>query len=429
MSIFDVAGSIAGGFVDGVKSAFGFQHVTPHKASSAASDSSTSVSKKHPTTFDRTPTTSDTRPNTALPTGDTTTPPPGNEDYRDPSSVWNDLPTGDTNTPPPEHGSTTPDPSATGSGATDQASTPNAAARRYSVRVFDSTAQTGDGRAGYVGNQDSLASSGAQDARAAAANAQRGLQYYDSTFGRNGIDNAGSGVDIVLNDHSRNQQGQEIFHGNGGYYTTRDATGNLTEAVRWGDGTRYNHARGGAVEQYSMLYADDLTIHELTHGIIKRETGSIGGTADEAGSVNEGLADVMAASATRDWRMGEGMYSDASDYKYMRNIANPDDPQAVHQLWTSMQQYNDARSSNKVEEHYASGIVSNAAYRIQSRLGGESGWKAVEQVFYHTIQDHRLGTLSFADTAAGLRASASSIFGAQSNEAQVVDEELRRAGL
>lgn len=298
------------------------------------------------------------------------------------------------------------------------------------IRIFDASAATPDGRAGFIGTAATLRrSSASSDAIAAARHVAEGMQYYQRTFGRSGIDEHGGVIDIVLNDHSTDASGRELFQGNGGYYTTRDSTGNLTEAVRWGSGIAYTHRNGGHVDQRQMLYADDLTIHELTHGIIKHETGAIGGTADEAGAVNEAFADVMGATATRDWRMGEGMYTNQSSYRYMRNIAQPDDPAAVHTLWTTLHQYRDAEAAGHAEEHYASGVISHAAAVMQQHLGGERGWRAVEQTFYRTIDAHRMGDMSFGAAAAGLRTSVAELYGASSQEASALETALRQAEL
>ena len=304
------------------------------------------------------------------------------------------------------------------------------AALAGSIRIFDASAATSDGRAGFVGTAATLSgAAGSSDAATAAAYVSRGLNYFQQTFGRNGIDAHGGTIDVVLNDHSTDASGRELFRGNGGYYTTRDSAGNLSEAVRWGTGITYNHRNGGVVDQRSMLYADDLTVHELTHGLIKRETGEIGGTADEAGSVNEAFADVMGAAATRDWRMGEGMYTSDSSYRYMRNIAQPNDPLAVHGLWTTIGAYNDAAAQGRAEEHYGSGVISHAAAVMQQTLGGERGWQAVEQTFYRTIDSHRMGDMSFAAAAAGLRTSVAELYGSSSQEASALDTALRQAGI
>jgi Zn-dependent metalloprotease len=203
----------------------------------------------------------------------------------------------------------------------------------------------------------------------------------------------------------------------------------MQEAIHFGVGKSYSAARG-LVDQAAMGNADDLAIHELTHGIIRKETGHLGGEADEAGATNEGIADVMAAAATRDWRIGEGMYSSRSDYRAMRDIANPDDASSVHELWTSMSRVEEERAAGReVEEHMASGVISTAAQRVQARFGGEAGWGVVENVFYDTIDNARLGDMSFQSVASALRTSAASVYGEGSSVDQVFDEELRRAGL
>ncbi|MCW2922800.1 MAG: Neutral protease precursor [Thermoleophilia bacterium] len=290
------------------------------------------------------------------------------------------------------------------------------------AKVYDAGANT------FLGTSRTLATDGA--AGVAAANVQRGLDYYARTFGRNGLDGAGSGVDVLVNDRSKDAKGAEQFQGNGGYYATVNPNGTTTEAIHFGTGKRYAAARG-TVDQYEMQYAEDLTIHELTHGVIRKETGQLGGEADAAGATNEGIADVMAAAATRDWSLGESMYADDSTYRRMRNIADPNDPTAVHGLWTSMDQVRAKQAGGEeIEEHWASGVISTAAYRVQQRLGGgEAGWKAVEQTFYDTIHSHRLGDMSFEAVASGLRTSAAAVYGQGSAQAQAFDTELRAAGL
>ena len=298
-----------------------------------------------------------------------------------------------------------------------------------STRAASSRATVVDASSGQqLGTIDNLGQSGS-DAAAAARNVQTGLDYYSKTFGRDGVDGAGAGVTVLINDRSTDSHGEERFAGNGGYYATPQHDGSVTEAIHFGTGKTYE-ARRGLVDQASMLHADDLAIHELTHGVIRKETGHLGGEADEAGATNEAVADVMAAAATRDWRMGEGMYTADSDYRMMRNIAQPNDPTAVHGLWTDMSEVRRRqRAGEEVEEHWASGVISTAAYRMQTRLGGEDGWQAVERVFYDTIDSNRMGDMSFDAVAAGLRASAAAVYGDGSAVAQVVDEELRRGGL
>jgi hypothetical protein len=289
------------------------------------------------------------------------------------------------------------------------------------ARIIDAGSNT------ELGSVDTLDGTGA--AGAAAANVQKGIDYFATTFGRDGVDGAGSGVDVLINDRSTDSTGKERFTGNGGYFAMPDGAGGVREAIHFGTGTSYQAARG-LVEQHEMLHADDLSIHELVHGVIRKETGHLGGEADEAGSTNEGIADVLAAAATRDWSIGEGMYTERSDYRRMRNIAQPDDPTAIHGLYTSMTEVAELRArGEEVEEHWGSGIVSTAAYRVQQRIGGEEGWQAVEQVYYESIDNNRLGDMSFATVAGALRTSAASVYGDGSSVAQAFDEELRRAGL
>jgi len=293
--------------------------------------------------------------------------------------------------------------------------------------VFDGDDRDAAGAARLAGTSRELV--GNSDASVAARNVQAGLDYYARTFGRDGIDDAGAGVDVVINDHSTNDAGAEMFQGNGGYYATPTADGGTYEAIRYGGGNRYQAARG-MVDQLPMLNADDLAVHELTHGLIRKETGYLGGHANESGATNEAIADVMAASATRDWRIGESMYTPGSAYTAMRDIAHPNDTTVVHGLWTTMDAVRQRQArGEEAEEHWASGVLSTAAYRVQQRLGGEAGWSAVERVFYDTIDNGRLGDMSFAAVAGGLRAAATTLYGTSSVQYQVLDEELKRGQL
>jgi hypothetical protein len=418
MSFFD-------GYINGFKMLFGIdskpkteskpkpapEHEAPRRGDDMAADT--------PTRFDRTPATDNAseaaggyRTLGTLPphtTASRSSTPPGGTGGRSLSSIG--IETGS--------GSGSGDTTSTSASTSTTANTTATTTAR--ARVSDATTHQ------VLGTVDNLAGSDA--ASTAAANVQRGLDFYAQTFGRNGLDGAGAGVEVLINDRSKDENGEERFAGNGGYYATPQSDGTTSEAIHFGTGKEYD-AAGGHVKQYEMLYADDLAIHELTHGVIRKETGALGGDADEAGATNEGIADVMAASATRDWKMGEGMYAADSDYRMMRNIANPNDPTAIHGLWTHMDQVRRKEQSGaELEEHWASGVISTAAYRMQQRIGGEAGWNVVEHVFYDSIDNNRLGDQSFAAVAAGLRTSANSLYGQGSTEAQTVDQELRRAGL
>lgn len=296
------------------------------------------------------------------------------------------------------------------------------------VRVFDASRPQADAAAGLIGDTKSLANS-TDDAGIAARNVQIGLDYFARTFGRSGLDGRGKGVDVVINDRSLDEDGEEMFRGNGGFFRVKTADGSDSAALRFGVGAAFTTTDGRRANQRPMFAADDLTIHELTHGLIEQETGTLGGSSDELGAVNEALADVIAAAATRDWRIGEALYHRDSKVKLMRNIVDADDATALHPLYKSIAQVQAAKASGQLEEHAASGVLSTALSRVQQRVGGEQGWQAVEQLTYSTIISGQLGTMSFTETAAALRAQAGTLWGAGDPRSQIVDTELRRAGL
>ncbi len=297
------------------------------------------------------------------------------------------------------------------------------------VTVYDASTPQLDGGAGRIGDAREVIASGPDNAAWAATNVQKGLDWYQSAFGRNGIDGRGGNVSVVVNDYSRDKDNKLVFEGNGGYYATRLADGSVAEALRFGPGTEYRHANGKRVAQYEMQVSDDLTIHELTHGVIRHETGLLGGGSTEAGATHEALADIMAASATRDWRIGEGMYKPTSEVRMMRNIANPYDASALHPLARSIQELGVAWKNGEFEEHAGSGVISTPIARMQQRLGGEYGWNSVASLTYRTITSAPMGDMSFRSVASALRGSATTMWGPTDERTRVLEEELRASGL
>ena len=55
--------------------------------------------------------------------------------------------------------------------------------------------------------------------------------------------------------------------------------------------------------------------------------------------------------------------------------------------------------------------------------------KAVEQLFYGTIKSGQLGGMSFAETGAALRSTAMQMWGTDSANTAIVNEELQAAGI
>lgn len=113
-------------------------------------------------------------------------------------------------------------------------------------------------------------------------------------------------------------------------------------------------------------------------------------------AIHEGIADVMGAALTQDWRgpnrdvqKGAGIITDFRQYKA---------PVSMH---------SDPKNSPR-EAHAAGGIVSDAAVDIQRALG----WEAMERIFYEVVIDDRFTDAAlFRDVARIAIERASQLYG------------------
>jgi len=90
-----------------------------------------------------------------------------------------------------------------------------------------------------------------------------------------------------------------------------------------GDGTNYN-----------PFTALDIVAHEMGHGLVQFTAG-LSGSANENGSLNEGLCDILAAcvknwaaSSKPIWRLASEIFPSGSSYNSIRDMQNPKSSQA-----------------------------------------------------------------------------------------------------
>jgi Zn-dependent metalloprotease len=138
--------------------------------------------------------------------------------------------------------------------------------------------------------------------------------YYSSKFGRDSID--GSGLALVSTVNFRANSTQP--YNNAFWYSP-------TQQMVYGDGD-------GTVFS-NLVFANDVTSHELTHGVTEHESGLI--YANEPGALNEAFSDIFGAASetsgrnpsptidSKTWQIGEDIYTPSAPGDALRYMDNP----------------------------------------------------------------------------------------------------------
>ncbi len=129
--------------------------------------------------------------------------------------------------------------------------------------------------------------------------AEKTYDFYDSTFARNSVDNAG-------------QKLLSYVHYDVDYVN-----------ANW-DGTHMNYGDGDASAGYTPLTAIDITAHEMSHGVTQYTSDLV--YQDESGALNEGFSDCMGVAVRQFARNAPVMgwlIGDEIGGNPFRNMANP----------------------------------------------------------------------------------------------------------
>jgi hypothetical protein len=168
------------------------------------------------------------------------------------------------------------------------------------------------------------------------------------------------------------------------------------------------------------MAVNDVTAHELTHGVIQY-------TANleyvwQSGALNESFADIFGAMVDRDdWLMGEDLPSDAlGGREAIRDLSDPSRfGQPAHTRdWVST-------CSDHEGVHTNSGITNKAYHSIATTI---TKVKA-ERIFYRTLVTYLQPTSSLEDARAGTLQSAQDLYGANSAEYGAVRDGFNAVGL
>ncbi len=229
----------------------------------------------------------------------------------------------------------------------------------------------------------------------AVKNAARVDEFLRTQFGRDGWDDKGSPMRIVV--HAPNEDGTPNM--NNAYWD------NLTKRIYLGDGDGELFAPlGGAL---------DVLVHEATHAIVDSEVNLR--YEGQQGGINESWADILASLADpKDWRIGEDVFTPGSPGDAIRDLENPRFGH-VDQL----------PKGAVIEPHDYSGIPSLAAVRVADKLGkNEMG-----RIWYSALVDHLDSRAGYSGAARATLDAAAKLHGTTSDAVATVIEAWKSVGV
>ena len=205
----------------------------------------------------------------------------------------------------------------------------------------------------------SVTSKGSGDARSETARTtlDRVETYFRDRLGRDGFDDAGSGVELEIDD--------SVYGAQASSSRRPDSPGRIAVGrLPVGDSGMRRSVAGDV----------DIMAHEFTHLVISSEIAgrptydTVAGK-NEHHAIQEGIADVFGASIEQSWDLA-GVRDHASDDEH-------DEGEIRH-----------ARdvSADDVDPHEWGTLLVDGAVTLQE----QAGWDALEQTFYDVLRDDRL---------------------------------------
>ncbi len=191
------------------------------------------------------------------------------------------------------------------------------------------------------------------------------VNFYQTLFGRNSLDNAGmtliSSIHFSVNYNNAGWTGSQMKYG--------DGDGNI-----FIDFTKSNDVIG----------------HELTHGVTQFTAGFA--YSNQAGGLNESMSDVFGSMfrqwqahqtvSAADWLIGKeimGPGAIARGFTCLRDMSNPAASHCVAPQPTKFSQYHDS-----MDPHDSSGIPNFAFYKAAAAIGGRS-WEKAGKIWYQAL--------------------------------------------
>ncbi len=235
-------------------------------------------------------------------------------------------------------------------------------------------------------------------------NLTKAVEFFKNTFNRNGYDNNGSQIEVMIdNDIPLNAKYESFL--NSIIISTGTQT-NGTNALR------------------SDACALDVVTHEFTHAVLFNE-GLSSSTYSENGALHEGISDVFGVIVKHALQPNSNCWLHGDDTGYIiRDCANPAFPT-----------YSSYLDTNK-ECHKGTGVVTKAANLITvgGTYGGQTitgiGYDKLANIFYKAINDgYIVPEMTFSQFAYAALHSSDLTYGVNSQESQTVNKSFNAVGL
>jgi Zn-dependent metalloprotease len=242
----------------------------------------------------------------------------------------------------------------------------------------------------------------------AGADAQYGSNetwdYYQTTFGRNGIFNTGAGS------YNRVHYGRNYVN------------------AFW-DGSKMTYGDGDGVN-YGPLVSLDVAGHEMSHGVTENSAGLV--YSGESGGLNEATSDIFGtavefyannANDPGDYLIGEEF--DLKKHVGFRRMDNPASDGASLNCWTP--------TAGSVDVHYSSGIGNHFFYLASEGSGAKTlngvsyssptcngstvtgvGHDAVAKIWYRALTVYMTSSTNYAGARVATLKAATDLYGAGS---------------
>lgn len=234
----------------------------------------------------------------------------------------------------------------------------------------------------------STAPSGDAAADKVYANAEKVLEYYRTTYARDGWD--GKGADMRILVHASDS---------GNAYWVKD------EQRLWfgdGDGARYGRF-GDAL---------DVVGHEFTHAVIDHEI-KLDTSYGQEGALHESFSDVMATGLDGNWTIAEDIVTPGTPGDALRDLAHP--------VYAHMK---DVRPW-VTEGHALADVPNHAAYLVANKVGGD----AMRQIWYHAVTKNMHNHTGFAGARQATIAAAKVMYGEKSSQYAAVRDAWEAVGI
>lgn len=236
----------------------------------------------------------------------------------------------------------------------------------------------------------------------------RAVQLLRERAQLNGIDDAGTGVTLLLREADASERGPWA------------TTGQVAIGARNGLATR----RGGAARA-DVLLTVDAAVHELAHVV---QFGRMGASAKPHAALLEGIADAAAILATGDDVLGEEFFHVGADGRHRGSIRNLGAPGATNgpSLGGVVRRYQDAIRPG-TEEHAGGGVVSAAFQHLRASLGRDRA----EELLWAVIRDKAAWDTggSWSELVHALRRQATALWAGDAPAIAAVESALDATGL